>query len=180
MKYILLLIILLPFSSYAQRTKSQELNYYGTSIYLKDAKLFFRKMYKSKLNEDQLGKELNRFLSSVKNFKIIDTLSDGRLTGELSDHYVKVKEGAKLEGITSTLKAPMHAYVSVEVKNKSYMVIVSGISFKIRDQYAPVEIPMAIYKRNEIRDIPTVKETALYLDSDLMSIFDINSTESSK
>lgn len=154
-----------------------------TSLFLKDRRIVFQKVFSSQLNKDELMEKLNGLLSNTRGFRFDRHVyfGDGEFFGWLYGHrfdYIKYNLG--ILGTPSLLGQPMYAKVAIQVKDNKYRVTITEMSFSV--EVDPREMPnntlldewLTEKRRSRLSKSRSSVKLATYLNQDLSDLFDLS------
>lgn len=164
-------------------SKSNQDSVPGTALVLKNNTILFQKVYTSKLTQEELSKQLNVHLATLKKFKLNDNTNQSKndLTGSL--RYYKVdarKYSTSIFNSPAILAFPLNASVIIQVKDYKYRVIVSAITFKeVRTSpkeaisNPTLEEYLTEKRRSQIKTGKSALRLAQVIDQDFSDAFDL-------
>ncbi|RAJ35687.1 hypothetical protein [Pedobacter cryoconitis] len=193
MKRLLFLIFLFPF---ILRAQTDTVNTFvfpgiqdsipGTSLILKNNILLFQKVYSSALNKEELASALRSFLPTVNSFELSDVTNQTtyQLKGKISNYFVNfLKYGDGYRGVAYLIYFPLNADVLIQIKDKKYRVTISNLivqqyyeSSIINKDNAALESFLTKDDRSKIQKSNKLMKTAQYINYELTTSFDLNST----
>lgn len=193
MKRLLFVLLLLPFSLFAQ---NDTVNTYvfpgiqdsiaGSSLILKNNVLFFQKAYSSALNKDGLVNALKSFLPTVNSFELSDVTNQTtyQLKGKISNYFVNYRKyGDGNSGVSNLIDFPLNADVLIQIKDGKYRVTISNLvvqqyyeSSILNKENTALESFITKNDRSKIQKNNKSVKTLRYIDNELNFAFDLNST----
>lgn len=193
MKRLLFLLFVLPFSLFAQ---NDTVNTYvfpgiqdsiaGTSLILKNNILLFQKVYSSELNKDGLVNALKSFLPTVNSFELSDVTNQTtyQLKGKISNYFVNYRKyGDGNSGVSNLIDFPLNADVLIQIKDGKYRVTISNLIVQefhengiIYKDNTAIESFITKNDRSKFQKNNKSIKTLRYIDNELNSAFDLNST----
>lgn len=193
MKRLLFVLLLLPFSLFAQ---NDTVNTYvfpgiqdsiaGSSLILKNNVLFFQKVYSSALNKDGLVNALKSFLPTVNSFELSDVTNQTtyQLKGKISNYFVNYRKyGDGNSGVSNLIDFPLNADVLIQIKDGKYRVTISNLivqqyyeSSILNKENTALESFITKNDRSKIQKNNKSIKTLRYIDNELNFAFDLNST----
>lgn len=193
MKRLLFVLLLLPFSLFAQ---NDTVNTYvfpgiqdsiaGSSLILKNNVLFFQKVYSSALNKDGLVNALKSFLPTVNSFELSDVTNQTtyQLKGKISNYFVNYRKyGDGNSGVSNLIDFPLNADVLIQIKDGKYRVTISNLMVQqyyessiLNKENTALESFITKNDRSKIQKNNKSVKTLRYIDNELNFAFDLNST----
>lgn len=155
-----------------------------TSIYLRNRTVFYQKVFKSKLQKEELADQINTLLGTMPGFRFERGCytAEGEFFGKLFQHRIDLgKYNFGLFEAAGLLSTPFNATVIVQIKDYRYRVTISEVFYpdnNLGQKELKRDILLDDYitkkNRSSLSNSKSDLKLATLLSQDFTDLFDLN------